>query len=197
MYTQPLKEGQYFHIYNRGVNSENIFKTEENYYYFLKKYFHYCSDVFETLAYALLKNHFHILVYIKENVFVPKQNGEGVIQLSASKQLSHFFNSYAQSINKANQRTGQLFEAPFERKLVEHDNYITSMIYYCHYNSQRHGFVKDFKDWEHSSYHSILKNDNTFLASQKVLDWFGGKDNFIKAHEGRLNDNEIIKFIVE
>jgi putative transposase len=197
MYTQPLTEGQYFHIYNRGVNSENIFKTEENYYHFLNKYFHYCSDVFETLAYVLLKNHFHMLIHVKENIFVPKQNGQGFIQLTASKQLSHFFNSYAQSINKASQRTGQLFESSFERKLVDNDNYITSLIYYCHYNPQRHGFVKDFKDWQHSSYHSILKNDNTFLASQKVLDWFGGKDNFIKAHEGRLNDIEISKFIVE
>lgn len=197
MYTQPLIEGKYFHIYNRGVNSEDIFKSEENYCYFLRKYFHYCSDIFETLAYALLKNHFHILVFVKENVSVPKQNGQGVIQLTASKQLSHFFNSYAQSINKSNQRTGQLFEAPFERKLIDNDSYLTSMIYYCHYNPQRHGFVKDFKDWEHSSYHSISKNDNTFLASQKVLDWFGGTENFIKNHEGRMNDFKISKFIME
>ena len=68
MYIQPLIEGEYFHIYNRGVNSENIFKEKRNYYYFLDQYFSYCSPVMETIAYALLKNHFHLLVQIKENV---------------------------------------------------------------------------------------------------------------------------------
>jgi REP element-mobilizing transposase RayT len=184
MYVQPLIEGKYFHIYNRGINGEDIFKAQRNYYYFLQRYILYCSDVFETFAYALLKNHFHLLVYVKENISVPKNNGQGMIHLNASKQLSHFFNSYAQSINKAYNRTGPLFKSPFERKLIDDDNYLTSVIYYCHYNAQLHEFVKDFKDWEFSSYHTILENNNNFLASQKVLDWFGGLEPFKKAHEG-------------
>jgi putative transposase len=193
MYIQPLIEGQYFHIYNRGVNGEDIFKEQRNYYYFLQQYIAYCSDVFETFAYALLKNHFHLLVYVKENVQVPKHNKQGTVQLNASKQLSHFFNSYAQSVNKAYNRTGPLFESPFERKLVDDESYITSVIYYCHYNAQLHGFVKDFKDWEFSSYHAILKNNSTFLAAQKVVDWFGGNTAFEKAH----GKGGIEKFIIE
>lgn len=197
MYIQPLTEGDYFHIYNRGINGEDIFKNQRNYFYFLQQYIFYCSDVFETFAYALLKNHFHLLVYVKENVQVPKHNGQGTIQLNASKQLSHFFNSYAQAINKANNRTGSLLESPFERKLVDDDNYITSLICYCHFNAQKHEFVKDFKDWEFSSYHSILNNNNSFLASQKVLDWFGGVLAFEKAHEGWYGQNDTDKFIIE
>jgi putative transposase len=197
MYIQPLIEGQYFHIYNRGVNGETIFKEQRNYYYFLQQYIAYCSDVFETFAYALLKNHFHLLVYVKENVQVPKYNKQGMIQLNASKQLSHFFNSYAQSVNKAYNRTGPLFESPFERKLIDDDSYLTSMIYYCHYNARLHEFVKDFKNWEFSSYHTILKNNNTFLAAQKVLDWFGGDVAFEKAHEGRYGKDGTEKFIIE
>jgi hypothetical protein len=197
MYTQQLTEGAYFHIYNRGVNGENIFKEKRNYYYFLQQYIFYCSDVLETFAYALLKNHFHLLVYVKENVLVPKQHGQGMIKLNASKQLSHFFNSYAQSVNKANNRTGPLFESPFERKLIDDDSYLTSVIYYCHYNAQLHEFVKDFKEWEFSSYHTILENNNCFLASQKVLDWFGGVVTFEKEHKGRYTQNDIDKFIIE
>ena len=94
MQIQPLIEGQYFHIYNRGVNSEDLFKEKKNYYFFLQQYILYCSDVLETYAYALLKNHFHIVAYVKENVEVPKRNGEGMFRLNASKQLSHFFNSF-------------------------------------------------------------------------------------------------------
>jgi putative transposase len=197
MYIQPLIEGQYFHIYNRGVNGESIFKEKRNYYYFLQQYVFYCSEVFETYAYALLNNHFHLLVYIKENVEVSKNNGDGTIKLNASKQLSHFFNSYAQSINKANNRTRPLFESPFERKLVDDDSYITSLIYYCHYNPQLHEFVDDFKSWEFTSYQTILSNDNTLLASQKILDWFGGVAAFEKAHENRMDRLEANKFLIE
>lgn len=197
MYTQPLTVEAYFHIYNRGVNGEDIFKEQRNYYYFLQQYIIYCSDVLETFAYALLKNHFHLLVYVKENVLVPKQNGQGMVQLNASKQLSHFFNSYAQSVNKAGNRTGPLFESPFERKLIEDESYLSSVIYYCHYNAQLHEFVKDFKDWEFSSYHTILKNNNSFLASQKVLDWFGGVAAFEKFHENRYGKEDIAKCIIE
>jgi REP element-mobilizing transposase RayT len=197
MYTQPLIEGEYFHIYNRGVNGEDIFKEQRNYYYFLQQYILYCSDVLETFAYALLKNHFHLLVYIKENVSVHKNNGQGAVHLNASKQLSHFFNSYAQSINKASNRTGPLFESPFERKLIDDDGYLTSMIYYCHYNAQLHEFVKDFKEWDFSSYRTILENNNSFLASQKVLDWFGGVESFKKEHEDRFEKNALERFIIE
>lgn len=197
MHIQPFTEGEYFHVYNRGVNGEDIFKEQRNYYYFLQQYIFYCSDVLEIFAYALLKNHFHLLVYVKENVQVPRHDGQGIVQLNASKQLSHFFNSYAQSVNKANNRTGPLFESPFERKLIDDDSYLTSMICYCHYNAQLHEFVKDFKEWEFSSYQAILENNNSIVASQKVLDWFGGVAAFEKAHEGRYGKNDMGKFISE
>ena len=194
---QLLIEGQYFHIYNQRVNSENIFKEERNYHYFLQQYKFYCADVLETLAYCLLRNHFHLLVYIKENVEVPRRDGEGMFKMNASKQLSHFFNSYAQAINKAHKRTGQLFEAPFERKLVDDENYIQSMIYYCHKNAQHHGFVKDFRDWQFSSYDPIVRNDNSLVNAEKVVQRFGNVAAFEKAHSIFLEDKEMDKYIIE
>ena len=197
MEIQPLIEGQYFHIYNRGVISENLFKEERNYHYFLQQYKFYCTDVLETLAYCLLKNHFHLFVYIKQNVEVPRRDGEGMFKMNASKQLSHFFNSYAQAINKVHKRTGQLFEAPFERKLVDDENYIQSMIYYCHRNAQYHGFVKDFRDWKFSSYDSIVRNDNSLVNAEKVIQRFGNVAAFEKAHSIFLEDKEMDKYIIE
>ncbi len=194
---QSIIEGQYFHIYNRGVNGEDIFKKERNYYYFLQQYGAYCSNVMETFAYALLKNHFHMLVYIKENVEVPKHNGQRTVKLNASKQLSHFFNSYAQSINKAYKRTGPLFESPFERKLVDANSYFTDLVFYCHYNPQLHGFTNDFKSWNFTSYNAIVNNDNSFLAAQKVLNWFGGLTVFEKAHLEKSEKDGVGKFIIE
>lgn len=192
MLTQPLTEGSYFHIYSRGNNSEDIFKEHRNYHYFLHQYKEYCSDVFDTFSYALLKNHFHLLVYVKENVIVKRYSGEGTIQLNASKQLGHFLNSYAQSINKAYKRTGALFESPFERKQIDNSSYLTAMILYCHFNPQLHGFVEDFRSWEFSSYQSILDDNNHLVSAQKVIDWFGNKNVYEKAHLEKYNE-ELVK----
>lgn len=197
MHTELFTTGNYYHIFNRGINGEDLFKEKRNYYYFLQQYNLYCTDVLETFAYALLKNHFHMLVYVKEAAEIPRKDGNGLYKPEASKQLSHFFNSYAQSINKAYNRTGPLFESPFERKLIEDDGCLTSVIYYCHYNPQLHGFVDDFKKWEFTSYDAILNNDQVFLSSQKVLDWFGGKMQFEQAHMNTYETKDAMKFLIE
>ena len=197
MNIQPLLEGQYFHIYNRGVNGENLFKEKRNYYYFLEKYKFYCADVLETLSYCLLKNHFHLLVYVKGNVEVPRINGPGMVKLNASKQLGHLFNSYAQSINKAHKRTGPLFESPFERKWIDNENYLMSMIYYCHRNAAHHRFVDDFREWEFSSYDAILNNTNTLVAAEKVIQRFGNVEAFEKSHKLYLENKEAEKYFIE
>lgn len=197
MNIQPIIEGQYFHIYNRGANGENLFKEEKNYYYFLQQYKFYCGETVETLAYCLLKNHFHLLLYIKENVEVPRKDGNGMFKLNASKQLGHFFNSYAQSINKSYNRTGPLFESPFERKLVDDESYLMSMICYCHRNAVHHGFVDDLRDWEFSSYHSILKNDNSLVDTDKVIQRFGNISSFEEAHKAYTESKELEKYIIE
>jgi putative transposase len=197
MYIQPIIEGQYFHIYNRGVNGEDLFKDKRNYYYFLQQYKFYCSDVLKTLAYCLLKNHFHLLVYVRENVEVPRENGPGMFKLNASRQLGHFFNSYAQSINKARNRTGPLFESPFERKLVDDENYLMAMIYYCHGNAVHHGFVNDLREWEFSSYHSILANDSSLVTTTEIIKRFGSISCFEESHRLNISKTDLEKYIIE
>ena len=198
MYRQPLTEGEFFHIYNRGVNGESIFKEIKNYYFFLEQYKHYCSQIFDTYAYCLLKNHFHLVLYINENIEVPRNDGNGMYKLDASKQLSHFFNSYAQSINKSYQRTGQLFESSFERRLVDSDGYLKQLIYYIHNNPVHHGFTSDMSSWEFSSYQEIIKvPNNSFLAIDKILACFGGIENFKDEHKRITDEGDLSKYVIE
>ena len=97
---EPLESGNIYHIFNRDNNSEDIFKEKRNYYYFLQKYNEYCFPVFKTYAFALLKNNFHLMVRVKEKIIDQRNDGNGEIELNPSRQLSHFFNSYAQSFKK-------------------------------------------------------------------------------------------------
>ena len=63
---EPLKVGKYYHIFNRGINSCNLFKDAKNYEYFLRLFDQYISPITETFAWVLMPNHFHILVRIKD-----------------------------------------------------------------------------------------------------------------------------------
>lgn len=193
----PLEEGSVYQIFNRGVNSEDIFIENRNYFYFLAQYEKYCLPVIDTYAFALLKNHFHLLVKIKPAIIQPRRDGGGDITITATKQLSHFFNSYAQSINKAFNRHGKLFEEPFARKEISNDSYFTALIYYIHFNPQQHGFVKDFRDWQFSSYHSILGEQDNFIRRNEVIDWFGSRIGFEQAHLGNILMENIQDMLIE
>ena len=55
---------KYYHVYNRGNNKEDLFRSSDNYHYFLQKWKTYISPHTSTLAYCLMPNHFHFLVQI-------------------------------------------------------------------------------------------------------------------------------------
>lgn len=50
---------------------------------------------------------------------------------------------------------------------------------------------------EFSSCKAILKNDNTFLTSQKVLDWFNGVVAIENVHSNRYGKEGMEKFMIE
>src|SRR5687768_17419353 len=157
----PITYGTFYHIDNRGNNHENIFFQERNYAYFLNLWWKHVSLVAETYAYYLLRNHFHIVVYIKN-----REDLTGFGNLSGlnskikqpSQYFSNFFNAYARGINIAIQRTGALFEHLFKRIPVGSESYLMRLIVYIHKNPQKHKFVKDFRDWNYSSYHELTSD---------------------------------------
>lgn len=55
----------YYHVYNRANGNELLFLNDENYRFFLQKYFEYISPIANTFCYCLMPNHFHFLIQIK------------------------------------------------------------------------------------------------------------------------------------
>lgn len=201
-----LEEGEYYHIYNRGINGCNIFYEERNYEYFLEKYAFYLNNWVDTFAYCLLKNHFHLLIRVKDLhlsalagfVNLPGlKDGLHAPENIVSKKFSDLFNSYTKSINKAYKRTGGLFESPFKRILVDNEAYFTQLIGYIHHNPQKHGFTSDYRTYPHSSYQSHLLPQNTKLARKEVLEWFGDADAYARFHTYPNDDHELSKWIIE
>ncbi len=54
-----------YHIYNHANGGDNLFREEENYHYFLRKWKQHIHPVADTLAYCLMPNHFHFMVTVK------------------------------------------------------------------------------------------------------------------------------------
>jgi len=199
---EPLVTGKYYHIYNRGNNGINIFFEPGNYEYFLKLYQKYIHPVAETFAWCLMKNHFHFLVYIRpENEILIETLEYSTVEKpkisDASKQFGHLFNAYTQAINKKYNRTGSLFEKPFERKLVTSEKYLKNLIHYIHNNPVHHGFCEHINDYPWSSYDTILSNKPTKLKRDNVIEMYGSKEDFVTYHNNKSNFNSILDLIIE
>jgi putative transposase len=203
----PLQYGQYYHIYNRGNNRENLFIEERNYRYFLQLYLKYIEPVAWTFAYCLLRNHFHLLVRIKDLTGGPSNPSpdsdplghlSGLVALpNPSRQFSHLFNAYTRTINHTYRRTGALFQRPFGRIPVTTDAYFARLIVYIHQNPQKHGFVTDFRDWPYSSYQTLLSNKPTHLQRDTVLQWFASPQGLATLHLPDMHDAEILALCPE
>jgi|JI10StandDraft_1071094.scaffolds.fasta_scaffold567229_2 putative transposase len=212
--TPKLEPDTFYHVYNRGINGETIFKQERNYAYFLGKYAHYIEPVAKTYAYCLLKNHFHLLIQtrseseildnfkspvsaIGDNPIVNSSAKNKTASFHISNQFAKLFNGYCQAINKACNRTGGLFEEPFLRIHVESEDYFTRLVWYIHHNPQKHHFVSDFRNYSHSSYHSFLIDKPTKLQRTYVLQWFGNAAEYQKFHQLQIDEKEIEQLIIE
>ncbi len=151
-----LKNGCFYHIYNCGINGENLFVEDENYRYFLRLYNKHISPVAETYAWCLMKNHFHFVLKIKD--YTP----DGDIKLKLPHQyFSNLFNAYTKAFNRRYRRHGSLFERPFKRKLIHNQNYLKTVIVYTHDNPVHHHFARHTLEWPWTSYLTFLSKGLT------------------------------------
>lgn len=61
-----LERNQIYHIYNQGNNKQKIFFREDNYLFFLKKMRHHLLPYADIMAWCLMPNHFHWMIYVRE-----------------------------------------------------------------------------------------------------------------------------------
>lgn len=177
-----MEQDRYYHIYNRGNNSCILFYEDENYDYFIKKYRFYLDKYVDTLAFCLMKTHFHFLIKVKDTELNISQVTKKSLLTPLEKAFKDFFISYAKSINKKYHRTGSLFQYKFKRKEITDNIYLKNIIRYIHFNPVESGYCIDPEYYKNSSYQYILKKDNSWLASDHVIDIFGDLNEFKYFH---------------
>ncbi len=195
---ESLIPGNLYHIYNRGIDSCNLFTERDNYEYFLSLYDKYISHIADTYAWVLMPNHFHFLVRIKEESELVAslhqigfENLSGVEVKPPHQYLSNLFNAYTKAFNKRTGRHGNLFERPFKRKLIDNEEYLKQVILYIHNNPVHHGFCSHPVEYPWSSYLTCISIKSTKLRREQVIGWFDNQANFKYLHDQKVEVERI------
>ena len=186
----------FYHIYNRGVNKRVIYKDKKDYAVFLNLIKRYLNDVpvkdlkgreyewlhdkAELVAFCLMPNHFHLLIFQYEKDVI-------------SKLLQRVCSAYTTYFNKKYGRLGPLFQDRFKAVYVDSDQYLLHITRYIHLNP------KNYKNWEFSSYDYYLKKKKAvWLKPERVLDNFkqGEYEHFIEDYKDYKNSLDGIKVLL-
>ena len=145
-----LKEGEFYHIYNRGVDKRTIFQDDRDYERFLALL--YIANSEETIhlsndfpkktpldkifkkdrggqivaigAYCLMPNHFHLLL-------------TPLVTDGISKFMQKLQTGYSMYFNKKNERNGSLFQGVFKSEHINNDRYFKYIYSYIHLNPSK------------------------------------------------------------
>lgn len=178
-----LNPGNYYHIYNRGVEKRDIFLDKRDYQRFLDTLDYYrksplsmkLSDfkrgavklkdvekqekIVQILCYSLMPNHFHLLVQ--------QLSDNGLTQF-----LRKFSDSYTRYFNTRYERVGPLFQGKFKAKLIESDEYLLQLSKYIHRNTFPLPMWEG-RSYPYSSYQYYLSGkEHPFCDTDLVLSYF-------------------------
>jgi len=196
----PLVTNHFYHVFNRGINSEPIFLDKKHFTRALNllHFYNYVDypvrfskflllsndrrkEIWkrlekstkhtEIISYCLMPNHFHLLL---------KQR----IDHGISKFIANFQNSYAKYCNLKNNRTGHLFQGQFKAVLINTEEQLLHVHRYIHLNPYSAGLVAKLENLEiypWSSFHEYLKSDLfNFTNQEDILSNFKKPDTYKK-----------------
>lgn len=141
-----FKNGEYYHIYNRGVDKRQIFTNNNDYIRFINSINRFNQDLVSFTAYNLVENHFH---------FKLKQLSDYGI----SKFMHKLGTGYTIYFNKKYDRSGSLFENVFKATHIDSESYLIWLSGYIHNNTKKHDIAEN-EDWIWSSYSQYLYNNS-------------------------------------
>ncbi|MBL7904957.1 MAG: hypothetical protein JNL22_08035 [Bacteroidales bacterium] len=148
-----LVEDRIFHIYNQGNNRQPIFFEKENYFFFLRKMQTHILPYADFLAWCLMPNHFHWMIYVRKTELLGSANriqtspgnfvikNAGIISEPSKPRISEvttlnqsigvLLASYTRAINKRNGFSGSLFRKKTQA-ICLNDNSVTLKAGFSH-----------------------------------------------------------------
>ena len=139
-----FEDGEYYHIYNRGIDKRALFLEQRDYFRFLAGIYHFNDTNFkpdnfdfdyqgltlvsklrnelaDIVCWCLMPNHYHMVLC---------ERSEGGI----TKFMRRLGTGYTMYINKKYGRSGHIFQGAFKAKHINKDVYLQHAIRYIHLN---------------------------------------------------------------
>lgn len=194
--------GEYYHVYNRGVDKRKIFLGNNHYRRFLKSVQLLLATGSATprlrsnqslalnskitiICYCLMPNHYHVLI---------KQIKDGGI----SEFMHKIDTSYTKYFNLNQKRTGRLFEYTFKAKHIPTDEILLHVHRYIHLNPLIINLVSNVNDWEWSSYVDYVgKRQGTICSKEEILGFFSQRENNRSYKEWILDQKDYAMLLKE
>ena len=166
------------HIYARGHSRHKIFGDEQDYITFLTLLQRYLSaedahdaygvpypnfyNKLELLAYVLMPNHFHLLIYQRQ----PQ---------AMTNFMRSLLTSYSRYFNKKYKRSGPLFESRYKASMISDDSYLEHISRYIHLNP------REWRSYEYSSLPYYLQRDEvSWIRPKRILELFESPEEYLE-----------------
>lgn len=161
----------FLHVMVQGINKEDIFKTDfyKNFYIKLIKSYQQNFDI-QVLAYVVMNNHVHILLYYKEIEEV-------------SKYIGSINQKFAQFYNKNENRVGYVFRGRYRCEQIKDKEHLYNVLPYIHFNPYKSGNTSKLIDYAFSSYPSYINNNIDYKNVLLLFDTYNYKELFIDLHQ--------------
>jgi len=127
-----------YHLYNQGNNKQKIFFNRENYLFFLTKIKNHILPFADIIAWCLMPNHFHIMIYVNKS----ENNSSNILEninhnehynekqyKSLQQSIGIMLSSYTRAINNKNLNRGSLFRKHTKANQLTGNTYITRSWY--------------------------------------------------------------------
>lgn len=193
-----FETGHLYHIYNRGNNSQKIFYNRENYLFFLKKIRQYVLPYADILAWVLMPNHFHIMVYVKavsvDMVFTESLTPSETLSKHHIQPKSRTFNNavgimlrtYARAIQKQEKMTGSLFQEHTKASCLTNPDENEFNWFYEDYELQNN-YVITKQDYPTVCFRYIHENPVKSSLCHSIVEWeFSSAPDYFANRKGKL-----------
>jgi len=155
------------HVYNRGVNREQIFFSDDGYEYFLSLIErHVVPQEIVLHGFTLMPNHFHLMLRQK-------------VPYAVSNFMKRICDPYAKSVNRWLGRTGHLLSDRFKTRSVVRPEHLLQLSRYIHMNPVVARIVDSPSSWRFSSCGEFCGGRRWgFLDAGPVLSLVGGPEAY-------------------
>jgi putative transposase len=175
-----FQPGNLYHVYNQGNNKQVIFTAHEDYITFTNFTRKYLLPFTDIIAWCLMPNHFHFMLYADERSNKIVQQGGNNIDVITNG-IRKLLSGYARVYNNKYNRTGSLFRPKTKSKCLadiafdasvkrkyKAEEYHSACFHYMHQNPLRAGLVKQLEDWEYSSFKDYAGLRSGTLCNKEI-----------------------------